>query len=151
MSKKRGRRSQGNNLEYLYSFLCDFADNSGAKLTAVGIGFDTIYARSVPATHLSLYSVLSLRFSSVETGSKQISLVLVDADGNLLGAQVDGAIQVNTPSPGYTYRTARIVMALFNIRFSSFGDYAVVWTVDGHEVARNPVKVAEPPPSPTTA
>ena len=33
-----------------FAFLCDHAEVSG-KINALGIGFDTIYARKVPARH----------------------------------------------------------------------------------------------------
>ena len=76
-------------MEVNFSFLCDYADNSGGKLTAVGIGFDTIYTRTVPATHPMLYAVAGLQFSSVETGSKQIGIRIVDADGNEIAPAVN--------------------------------------------------------------
>ena len=134
-----------------YSFLCDYADNSGSKLTAVGIGFDTIYARSIPAVHLVLYAVISLQFSSVEVGEKRLGLILVNADGISLGPSLEHPLLVNPPAAGFTYRTARVVLGIHNVKFESFGDYAAVWVLDGSEVARLSLKVAEPPPSPTTA
>jgi len=138
-------------LEVTFTFLCDYADNSGGKLTAVGIGIDTIYAASVPVTHRSFYAVIALRFTSVETGTKQIALRLVDADGHDIVSGIDQALNVPDPTPGYTYRTQRIVIGLGNVRFEKFGDYAVVFLVNGQEASRTPLKLSLPPQNPTTS
>ncbi len=138
-------------MEVNYYFLCDYADNSGGKLTAVGIGFDTIYARAVPASHPMLYTVIGLRFSSVEVGSKQIGLRIVDADGNEIAPALNREVNVPPPPPGFTHRTLRIVMGIANLTFGAYGDYVVAWLLGGAEIGRSPIKLAEPPPSPTTA
>jgi len=130
-----------------YSFLCDYADNSGSKLTAVGIGFDTIYARAVPALHPVLYAVISIQFSSVEVGKKRLALSMVNADGIPLGPSLDQELAVNPPQSGFTLRTVRVVMGIHSIRFESYGDYAAVWVLDGSEVARLPIRIVEPPSS----
>lgn len=138
-------------MEVNYTFLCDYADNSGGKLTAVGIGFDTIYARTVPATHPMLYAVIGLWFSSVEAGSKQIGLRIVDADGNEIAPALNREVNVPPPPPGFTYRTLRLVMGVGNLTFEAYGDYVVAWLLGGTEIGRSLIKIAEPPPSPTTA
>ena len=51
-------------MEVNFAFLCDYADQSGAKMTAIGIGFDTIYATRVPAVHALFFSVISLKSRS---------------------------------------------------------------------------------------
>ena len=137
-------------MELNFSFLCDYADYSGSKLTAVGIGFDTIYARAVPATHPMLYAVMGIRFSSVEVGSKQFGLRIVDADGKEIAPALNREVNVNHPSAGFTYRNLRLVMALGNLRFEAFGDYSVVWLLGGSEISRASIRIAEPPATPTT-
>jgi len=42
-----------------YAFLCDYAE-AGNKLTAVGIGVDSIYADAVPAVHPQIFTVMGL-------------------------------------------------------------------------------------------
>lgn len=137
-------------MEVTFAFLCDYADNAGGKLTAVGIGFDTIYATAVPATHRSFYAVISLRFSSVEVGTNGIGVRLVDADGHDIAPAIDQQMNVAPPPAGYTYRTLRVVFGLGGVRFENFGDYALVWLVNGQEASRVSLKVAEPPQAPTT-
>ena len=41
-------------MNFEYAFLCDYAD-AGQKLTAVGIGLNTVYAQSVPALHPQIF------------------------------------------------------------------------------------------------
>ena len=137
-------------MEVNYGFLCDYADNSGGKLTAVGIGFDTIYARTTPATHRQFFAVISLQFSSVEVGPKDVGLRVVDADGTVI-VQLDNTVQVQPPPPGYLYRTQRVAMGLGNVKFESYGDYSVIWLLQGNEIHRASLKIAPPPSSPTTA
>ena len=49
-----------------YAFLCDYAD-SGNKLTAVGIGIDSVHVADVPVVHSQMFAVLALRFTLNET------------------------------------------------------------------------------------
>ncbi len=129
-----------------FAFLCDYADNS-AKLTAVGAGFDTLYAPSLPTRHGLFYAVISIRFSITELGSHKVGLHLVDADGNPQIPPLEAPVDVRQPPPGYLYRTQRIVLALYGVGFARYGDYSVRWTVDGREVTSLPLKVVEPPKS----
>ena len=138
-------------MEVKFAFLCDYADNSATKLTAVGIGFDTIYAASVPAIHRSLYAVISIQFSSVEIGTKQVGLRVVDADGHGIVPDLDQPLHVASPPEGYTYRTMRVILGIGGLKFDAFGDHAVVWLVNGQEAARVSLKVVEPPATPTTS
>ena len=133
-----------------FAFLCDYADNSG-KLSAFGIGIDTIYAATVPAVHPLLYAVIALRFSTVEVGQKRLGVRIIDADGKPMVPPLDATINVAPPSHGYTYRIQRIALALHRVRFPGYGDYSVSWLVDGQEVKSTPLKVAPPPTRPATA
>lgn len=126
-----------------FGFICDYADNSG-KLTAVGIGIDAIFTQNVPATHPALHAVLRLRFSSVEVGEKTISLRLVNDDGEEL-LRIEGPIPVSAPPEGRTETTHTFNVALQNIEFPAYGNYAVIWVLGEQEVKRIPFTVAQPP------
>ena len=134
-----------------FAFLCDYADQSGRKLTAIGIGFDTIYAKAIPAAHPLMFAVISLRFGFVEIGPIQIGIRLIDADGNNIIPPLDTTLNVELPPSGYNFRTQRVALALQNLKFAAYGDYTVNWLVGGQEVAHATVKVAPPPAPPTTA
>ena len=135
----------------MFAFLCDYADQSSGKLTAVGIGIDTIYAMAVPASHPFIYGVLGMRFNIVEVGPKRLGVRIIDADGNNIVPALDVSANVDNPPPGYTNRNLRVAIGLRDLLFPRFGDYAVSFLVEGQEVARVPVKVAQPPSLPPTA
>lgn len=134
-----------------FGFLCDYADATGGKLNAMGIGFDTIYANTVPATHRQMFAVVSIEFSSVEVGPKDIALHIINADGGQVIPPIARTLNVPNPTPGYSFRTQRIVIGIGDLTFPTYGDYSVVWLVGSTEVHRMTVRVAEPPPSPSTA
>lgn len=138
-------------MEVQYAFLCDYADNAGGKLHALGIGVDTVYAPQLPAVHLLLYAVIAIRFSTVEVGQKRLGMHLTDADGRDVVPPLDTPVNVEPPPPGFIYRVQRIALALQGVQFTRYGDYSVRWLVDGREVEVVTLKVTQPPPSPRTA
>lgn len=137
-------------MDLAFAFLCDYADQSSGKLTAVGIGFDTIYARDLPVSHPSMYAVIGLRFASTEVGVKRLGLRIIDSDGTNIVPPLDSNINVEQPPVGYINRNLRVALGLHGVIFKSFGDYAVSFLLDGREVGRVPFKVSVPPKFPQT-
>jgi hypothetical protein len=137
-------------LEVNFAFLCDYADQSGGKLTAIGIGFDTIFAAKIPAVHPLFFSVISLRFSSTEVGQKKIGMRLIDEDGQNVIPPLDATINLPPPPPGVLHRSHRMALALQNVTFKKYGSYAISWLVEGQEVKAVDLKVSEPPQKPGT-
>jgi hypothetical protein len=126
-----------------FAFVCDFAE-AGAKINALGIGFDTIYAPQLPVRHPHFSLVVQLRASTAEAGQKRIQVSLVDDDGKDVIPPVQG--QFNLPrAEGRTYGLGRFVMEFNNVEFRAYGSYTVAVTVEGMEVAAIPFRVAEPP------
>jgi hypothetical protein len=134
-----------------FAFLCDYADQSGNKLTAIGIGFDTIYAAKVPAAHPLFFPVIGLKFSITEIGQKRIGIHLIDEDGNNIVPPLDTTINILPPPPGFLYRTQRIVLAMHGVVFPKYGDYSISWLVEGQEVKFVQLKIAPPPAPQITA
>lgn len=134
-----------------FAFLCDYADPSGTKMSALGIGFDTIYAAKVPATHPVFFAVISIKFSGTEAGPKQVSMHLIDEDGKDIVSPLDTTINVESPPPGFMYKNQRIALGMFRVTFPHYGDYTISWLVGGQEIKTIPLKIASPPPPPTTA
>ena len=130
-------------MEVTFAFLCDYADTTGPKLTAVGVGIDTIRAREVPAQHYLLYAVAAFRFTIAETrsGTRKLAVHLVDADGEAVMPPLNVDIPMEPPQAGYGYRTHRVALALQGLTFRRYGDYSVSWLVDGVEVKTLPLKV----------
>ncbi len=138
-------------MEVNFAFLCDYADRSGGKITAVGIGFDTIYAVNIPARRPLFFSVISIKFSATEAGPKQVGMHIIDADGKNVLPPLDTTINVGPPAPGLLYSNQQIALAMHGVTFPHYGDYTVSWLVGGQEIKAIPLKVASPPVPPTTA
>jgi hypothetical protein len=134
-------------VEVIYAFLCDYADNTGGKLDAIGVGIDTIYAPAIPTRHPLMYAVIALRFSMLEVGEKRLDVHIIDADGNDVVPPLKTTLNVQPPPPGYIYRVQRIALGLFGTEFPRYGDYQVSWLVDGQEAKTVPLKVVTPPSS----
>ena len=117
-----------------YAFLCDYA-HPDTKLTAVGIGIDSIYADAVPAIHPQIFTVIALKFTRNETQRmKALEMHLQDADGKDIIPPLVDSVDIPAPAEGMTYRTSRIVNGLYGLNFGKFGDYQVSWLIDGTEV-----------------
>src|SRR5512138_169110 len=129
-----------------FAFVCDFAE-AGAKIDALGIGFDTIFAPQLPVRHPHFSLVVQLRASNAEAGQKKIGVSVVDDDGKDLLQPIQG--QFNLPRvEGRTYSLGRFVMEFNNIEFKSYGEYTVAVTVEGIEIASIPFRVSQPPTPP---
>jgi hypothetical protein len=133
-----------------FAFLCDYADQT-SKMSAIGIGIDTIYAAKVPVVQPVFFAVIAIKFSVVETGSKRLGVRVITADGKDVVRPLDTTINVEPPPEGYSYRTQRIALGLHGVRFEQYGDYSVRWLIDGNEITEIPLKIAPPPAPPRSS
>jgi len=131
-------------LDVDFAFICDYAD-AGQKLSALGIGFDTIYANKVPATHPHFYLVAQIRASVAEAGDKEVAIRLIDADGNDVISGMSGTMHIPEPGPGTTETLGRLVMAFNNVKFPKYSPYSIHVVIQGREMIRIPLRVAQPP------
>ena len=110
-----------------YAFLCDYAD-TGNKLTAVGIGIDSVYVADVPVVHAQMFAVLALKFTPNETQRiKTFEMHMQDADAKDIIPPISGQINIPAPADGMSYRTHRIVSGLYSVKLEHVGDYQVSW------------------------
>ena len=126
-----------------FAFVCDYAEVTG-KINALGIGFDTIYAPSVPAKHPSFFLVIQLRANIVEAGEKTLEVRLIDEDGKDIIPTVSGKFSIPKPIGG-TESIGRIAMQFHNVEFPKYGSYSLHAVVEGLEMVRIPLKVSPPP------
>lgn len=127
-----------------FAFICDYAE-LGTKINALGIGFDTIYAREVPATHPHFYLVAQIRASVAEVGDKAIEIRLIDADGEDVIPPMSGNFNIPRPPPATTESLGRIVVAFNNVPFPRFTQYSLHVVIQGREMVRIPLRVIQPP------
>lgn len=126
-----------------FAFLCDYAE-VGPKINALGIGFDTIIAPQVPATHPLLHVVVQLRLSVGEAGQKNLEVNLIDEDGKEVVPPTKQSFNVPKPVAG-AESIGRLALAFQNIKFPQYGSYSIHVAIDGHEVKRLSIKVRPPP------
>jgi len=129
-------------LDVDFAFICDYAEASG-KLDAMGIGFDTIFAKQLPLRHPHFSLVLQLRTSIIETGDKALQVSLIDDDGNNVIKPIQGSFKISNkdasaPSIG------RFVMEFTNVEFKRYGNYSIRIVVENIEVASISFRVSKP-------
>ena len=126
-----------------FAFICDFAEAT-AKINALGIGFDTIYAPQLPVRHPHFSLVLQLRASTVEAGQKSIRINLIDEDGADVMPTIQG--QFSLPKvEGGTHSIGRFIAEFGNVEFKRHGSYSVRVVIEGLEMASIPFRVIPPP------
>jgi hypothetical protein len=125
-----------------FAFICDYADVTG-KINALGIGFDTIYATTVPCKHNLFFLVIQLRANSFESGEKQVEVNLIDEDGKNVIPPLKGSLNMPKPASA-TESVSRLALQFNNVEFPRYGSYSLHAIVDGYEMVRVPLKVSEP-------
>jgi hypothetical protein len=130
-----------------FAFICDFAE-AGAKLNALGIGFDTIFAAQMPVRHPHFSLVLQLRSTVAEAGQKRIQVNLMDEDGKDIIPPIQGNFTLPR-TEGRLHSIGRFVMEFNNVEFKNYGSYTVTMAVEGLEVASIPFRVTQPPKPPS--
>ena len=131
-------------MEIDFAFICDYAQVTGGKIHALGVGFDTIFARKVPAKHPMFHLVVQLRANVTETGPKEIEVHLIDADGTNVIQPLKSKFEIAAPKSGVETVT-RLAMGFNNVSFPQYGLYSLHLDVQGREMVRIPLRVAPPP------
>ncbi|MYA19342.1 MAG: hypothetical protein F4Z25_03530 [Chloroflexi bacterium] len=126
-----------------FAFLSDFAEESGGKLHALGIGIDTIHAAETPTRHPLLTMVAQIRYSVAEAGTHRLEVGGYDADGREIIDRIEGEMRL--PPVSGTSGTARVLVNLVGVNFPAYGDYSFHVVLNGVEVSRAAVRVAPPP------
>ena len=126
-----------------FAFICDYA-NAAGKLSAVGIGFDTIFTPVVPYRHNHFSLVLQLRVNPEEAGQKNIRINLIDDDGVNMIKPIDGSFGI-PKSEGPMPSIGRFVMEFGSVEFKKYGNYCVRVMIDDTEAASLYFRVAVPP------
>ena len=127
-------------MECDFAFLCDFAEQD-RKLHAVGIGWETIAAANLPHRQPNMGVVARLRGSVAESGAKDVSVRLIDADGQDVIPAIHQQLKFE---PRGMEGHVNLVVQLTNVQFKSYGGYAVYVTVGGEQKARLSFNVSEP-------
>ncbi len=127
-----------------FAFLSDAAV-ADAKLHALGIGIDVIYAKQTPATHPSFMFVAQVRASIAEMGTKDLSVRLIDEDGQDVVPPVETQLAIGQPAAGMLESTGRIIVGFNNVTFQRYGGYSLHLVIQGNEMARLSLRVVPAP------
>ena len=130
-------------MEVKFAFLCDFAEESGGKVHARGVGVDQIQTPVVPATHPQLSVVVAFSYEGSDAGTQALAIRVIDADGHGIIPSIEGHLTLN--DPGGAVGQGRVLFQLTGVQFQRYGDYAVEVAIAGVSVASLPLTVALPP------
>ena len=132
-----------------FAFLCDYADVSGAKAHALGIGIDTIFLPTAPGGHTGFWFVAALASTAAEVGQKQLEVKLMGPDGQDIVPTMGGSIVVGAPPVAGHPARNRIAVQFANVQFPVYGEYAVHLLINGAEMTAVRFRVAAPPTATT--
>ena len=121
----------------LFTF-CDFAQESGGKLTVVGT-FDTIISRNFPCVHPQLSVVIRLRFDIWEFKNHVFRIETRDLDGNMCMEAISGNIDVK--SIGNATAVSHLVFTISNLQFKDAAIYNFILFIDDKEAGSLPLYV----------
>jgi hypothetical protein len=129
-----------------FAFLCDYAQQE-SKLNAIGIGWDTIMAPELPVRHTIMTFVARLRGSITEAGVKDVTIRIIDADGQDVIPPVLQQMPFNVQQPAL-YGFLNVVIQLGGLEFQKYGAYAIHLLLSDNELARVAFQVVQPPTQP---
>ena len=132
-----------------FAAACDYAliDQHG-KLSVLGI-FHHIWVARLPAVHPRLHLVLRLRGTRTEVGKHEITISLVDEQGNAV-LSGNGTVNLSEPPAGVLEIEAGAIL-VFDVPFAKAGRYRFEIVVDGTTRTEVPVSVAQRISSPGPA
>lgn len=130
-------------MECDFGFICDYGDRD-TKLHAVGIGWDIIFAPTVPVMHPHISFIAKLTGSSVEAGTKQVTVRFLDEDGENVVEPIEGPMPFEV-KPGQLSATAQVILQFVNTTFTKYGEYAIHLLIGGETKKVVRFRVAPPP------
>ena len=128
-------------IDLTLAFLCDAAVESSGKLTAVGVGIDTLASPEVPFQHPRLALVVGFHYEAEDAGERTLKLRIVEADGRDLVPIQQGPIHFLTPDEPKA--TARFVSEFNGLQFNSWGTHEFRIFLDEEHVAAVPLNVVQ--------
>ena len=121
--------------------LCDCATDTFGKLNVLG-AFDSIYATKMPHVHPSCTIAVRIRFTSIEQGSHQMRLNVIDEDGKAIVPKLEGKLNVPAKKDASSI-AVNMILNLQGVKFESFGEYRVDFAIDGRQEASLPFHVKQ--------
>jgi hypothetical protein len=133
---------KGEKMEVEVFTLCDAAADYQGRLSILGV-FDRIFATTLPATHAQCSVAVRIRFKKVEAGNHNLTLHIIDYDGNMVIPPLTGQFQIQLPDKE-PQGAINLVLNLQGLIFKSYGKYDVNLAIDGREIGSIPFSVSKP-------
>ena len=125
-----------------FAFHCDPAEKAG-KVSAPGIGFDTIYAAELPKRDHRPRAVARFSDQETEAGRQPVQSDIIAADGGE-PVRIKGAIEI--PGPNTRVETAKNpILNLDDPEIGRRGPHLVHIPLEGIGIKRIGFNVLEPP------
>jgi hypothetical protein len=121
----------------LFTF-CDFAQETGGKLTVVGT-FDTILARNFPCVHPQLSVVIRLRFDLWEFTNHSFRIETRNLDGETSMDTISGNVDVK--GVGNATAVSHLVFTISNLHFKDSGVISFILYMDDKEAGTIPLYI----------
>ncbi|MDR0568270.1 MAG: hypothetical protein LBG87_03590 [Spirochaetaceae bacterium] len=121
----------------LFTF-CDYAQESGGKLTIVGT-FDTIIAHNFPCIHPQLSVVIRIRFDIWEFSQHTFRIESRDINGEMTMNVISGNVDVK--GAGNATAVSHLVFTISNLRFKHYGVFNFILYIDNKEICSIPLHV----------
>jgi len=119
--------------------LCDSAMDYNSKLCVLGT-FDTIGSRVLPVVHPAAALALRICFRQADEGSHQLSIRLIDEDGNNSMQPLEAAIDIKL-GEGAEFVTRNMILNFQPLRFEKAGLFSFEVSLGGQALASIPLRV----------
>lgn len=121
--------------------LCDAATEQQGKLNVLG-SFDSIWTKALPTKHPACAVALRIRFDKIEEGKHPFKLRIIDEDGQSIGPQLDGNVDVQMP-PNVESIITNFILNIQGLEFKKYGQYRIDFAINGQSAASLPFYVRE--------
>ena len=119
--------------------LCDSAMDYNSKLCVLGT-FDTIGSRVLPVVHPAAALALRICFRQADEGNHQLSIRLIDEDGNNSMQTLEAAIDIKL-GEGADFVTRNMILNFQPLRFEKAGLFSFEVSLSGQTLASIPLRV----------
>jgi hypothetical protein len=119
--------------------LCDSAMDYNSKLCVLGT-FDTIGSRVLPVVHPAAALALRICFRQADEGNHQLSIRLIDEDGNNSMQPLEAAIDIKL-AEGAEFVTRNMILNFQPLRFEKAGLFSFEVALGGQTLASIPLRV----------
>jgi len=131
-------------VELDFGFICaNIKYQENGMYSAEDIGLRGVVSSSVPVRRPGLVVVIRMKTTAADVGPKRLGFTIIDLDGNDVIEFGDQEWTPEPPPPGEFYRYDGVDFNLNDVSFPEFGEYTMIFRVDGVDLHRMIFNVRE--------